>query len=62
MEPSGWEPQHSCGTGCPDSRLGFILDQLSDFNEKSELEEWVTDYYRSIEDIAPAKWKAFYEK
>ncbi len=38
------------------------LDQLSDFNEKSELEDWVTDYYRSIVDIAPAKWKAFYEK
>ena len=38
MEPSGWEPQHShLGTGGPDSRLGFILDQLSDFGPNYDL-------------------------
>ena len=37
MEPSGWEPQHSSGTGCPDSRLGFILDQLYDFGPNYDL-------------------------
>lgn len=38
------------------------LSQLSDFRSKTEMEDWVIDYYASIGSTAPAKWKAFYEK
>lgn len=37
------------------------LNQLSDFNAKSEISDWAIDYYSSLGSFAPAKWKAFYE-
>ena len=38
------------------------LDQLSDFSSKAEFDEWIGDYYTSIDEFGAAKWKAFYEK
>lgn len=37
------------------------LDQLSDFKAKSEISDWVIDYYASLNEYPAAKWKAFYE-
>ncbi len=38
------------------------LDQLSDFSSKAEFDEWIGDYYASINEFGAARWKAFYEK
>ncbi|MBO4902003.1 MAG: Crp/Fnr family transcriptional regulator [Lachnospiraceae bacterium] len=38
------------------------LAQLSDLHAKTDIDEWVVDYYASLGSFAPAKWKAFYEK
>lgn len=37
------------------------LNQLSDYQSKSEIDSWVTDYYTSLSKYPSAKWKAFYE-
>lgn len=37
------------------------INQLSDFNAKSEISDWTIDYYTSLGTFAPTKWKAFYE-
>ena len=38
------------------------LGQLSDFNQKNEVGEWLTRYYGAIGNYPPQKWRAFYEK
>ncbi len=38
------------------------LQQLKDFQSKSEITEWTLDYYQSISSFAPGKWKAFYDQ
>lgn len=37
------------------------INQLSDFNAKSEISDWTIDYYTSLGTFPPTKWKAFYE-